>query len=73
MQDLESNTIGVKETLAKAKPKSKKEQTPPTSIKPIQLKIPEASRNEFKAYAAMRGLTMNALFLDMFAEYKENN
>ena len=48
-------------------------QDPPSSIKPIQLKIPEDKKNEFKAYAAMRGRSMNALFLDMFEEYKEKH
>ena len=67
------NTIDLEETIAKAKPKAAIEQTPPSSIVPIQLKIPEARRNEFKAYAAMRGRTMNALFLDMFEEYKEKH
>ena len=49
------------------------QQAAPDAIKPIQLKIPESSKNEFKAYAAMRGLAMNELFLQMFDEYKENN
>ena len=49
------------------------EQAAPDAIKPIQLKIPESSKNEFKAYAAMRGLAMNDLFLQMFDEYKVNN
>ena len=66
-------TIDLEEAIAKAKPKAATEQTPPNSIVPIQLKIPEARRNEFKAYAAMRGRTMNALFLDMFEEYKDKH
>jgi hypothetical protein len=55
------------------KPTKSIEQAAPDAIKPIQLKIPESSKNEFKAYAAMRGLAMNDLFLQMFDEYKENN
>ena len=67
------NTIDLEDAIAKATPKGATEQAPPSSIVPIQLKVPEASRNEFKAYAAMRGRTMNALFLDMFEEYKEKH
>jgi len=52
------------------KPKAATEQTPPDAIAPLQLKIPSSSKNEFKAYAAMRGKNMNTLFLEMFAEYK---
>ena len=63
----------VAETVSVAKPKKSIEQTPPDAIKPIQLKIPESSKNEFKAYAAMRGLAMNDLFLQMFNEYKEKH
>ena len=55
------------------KPIKSTQQAAPDAIKPIQLKIPESSKNEFKAYAAMRGLAMNELFLQMFDEYKENN
>ena len=55
------------------KPLKSIEQAAPDAIKPIQLKIPESSKNEFKAYAAMRGLAMNDLFLQMFEEYKVNN
>ena len=47
------------------------DQVPPDSIKPLQLKIPETAKNEFKAYAAIKGQSMNALFLEMFAEHKE--
>lgn len=63
----------VVKTIAKAKPKAPTEQIPPDAIKPLQLKIPEGKKNEFKAYAAMRGRSMNALFLDMFDEYKEKH
>jgi hypothetical protein len=56
-----------------ARPKKPTEQAPPDAIKPLQLKIPEGKKNEFKAYAAMHGLSMNALFLDMFEEYKEKH
>ncbi len=49
------------------------EQTPPDSIRPLQLKIPETKKNEFKAYAAIRGQTMNVLFLEMFKEYREKH
>jgi hypothetical protein len=63
----------IEKVIVNAKPSAPTEQTPPDAIKPIQLKIPESSKNEFKAYAAMRGRSMNALFLDMFAEYKEKH
>jgi len=46
------------------------EQTPPDSIKPLQLKLPENKKNEYKAFAAIRGRSMNDLFLEMFEEYK---
>lgn len=61
------------ETVALATPKKPTDQTPPETIKPLQLKIPETRKNEFKAYAALRGRSMNALFLDMFDEYKEKH
>ena len=48
-------------------------QTPPDAIKPLQLKIPESAKNEFKAYAAIHGKSMNTLFLEMFSEHKENH
>lgn len=60
-------------TVNEAKPKKSIEQTPPDAIKPLQLKIPESSKNEFKAYAAMRGIHMNDLFLQIFNEYKESH
>ena len=48
-------------------------QTPPDAIKPLQLKIPESSKNEFKAYASIHGKTMAHMFLDMFEEHKQNH
>lgn len=59
--------------IKKPLPKATKaiEQIPPEAIKPLQLKIPEAAKNEFKAYAAMRGKSMNTLFLEMFEAHKE--
>jgi hypothetical protein len=68
-----SNTQSVGKAVAQAKPKAPTEQTPPDEIAPLQLKIPKYKRNEFKAYAAMRGIPMNDLFLDMFELYKQNN
>lgn len=65
--------VSTVKTVEKARSKIPTEQTPPDAIKPLQLKIPESKKNEFKAYAAMRGRSMNALFLDMFDEYKSNN
>lgn len=61
------------ETTVKIPTKSNKatDQVPPDSIKPLQLKIPETAKNEFKAYAAIKGQSMNTLFLEMFAEHKE--
>lgn len=55
--------------------KSKKAtgQTPPDAIIPLQIKIPETVKNEFKAMASIRGQSMNALFLEMFEEYKESH
>ena len=64
---------GINKTIADAKPIKPVEQTPPDSIKPLQLKVPESKKNEFKAYAAMRGRSMNALFLDMFEEHKNKH
>jgi hypothetical protein len=63
----------VQEVVAQAKPKAPTDQSPPNEIVPLQLKIPTGKRNEFKAYAAMRGHSMNALFLEMFEQYKQNN
>lgn len=59
-----------KKLVEAARPTNPTSQTPPDAIKPLQLKIPEGKKNEFKAYAAMHGRSMNALFLDMFEEYK---
>ena len=39
-------------------------------IKPLQLKIPESKKNEFKAFSAMQGQSMNVVFLEMFEFYK---
>ncbi len=61
----------VKKTRARKKVNAT-EQIPPDSVVPLQLKIPEPTKNEFKACASMKGQSMNALFLEMFAEYKEN-
>lgn len=55
------------------KPKMPTAQTPPNSIVPLQLKIPESQKCEFKAFAAMTGKPMNALFLEMFEEYRRNH
>lgn len=55
------------------KPKAATEQTPPDSIAPLQVKIPEHVKNEFKAFAAMRGKSMNTLFVEMFEEYKQKH
>jgi len=49
------------------------EQTPPNAVKPLQLKLPEITKNEFKAFAAIRGRPMNELFLEMFEEYKKKH
>lgn len=55
------------------KPTAAVEQTPPGSIKPLQLKLPEQTKNEFKAYAGIRGKSMKVLFMEIFDEYKENH
>ena len=72
-QEISKNIIDIDNVIKKAKPKAATDQIPPDSIKPIQLKIPEIKKNEFKAYAAMRGRSMNDLFLEMFEEYKQNH
>lgn len=55
------------------KPTAAVEQAPPNSIKPLQLKLPEQTKNEFKAFAGIRGKSMKVLFMEMFDEYKENH
>ena len=55
------------------KPKGATEQSPPDAVKPLQLKLPEHKKNEYKAFAAIRGIAMNDLFLEMFEEYKEKH
>ncbi len=49
------------------------EQTPPNTVKPTLFNLPEIVKNDFKAVASLRGMTMTALFLEMFEEYKKNN
>lgn len=39
--------------------------------KSIQLRFPEEKKNEIKAFAAARGLTIHQLVLDMFEAYKK--
>jgi len=63
----------ISSTVAKAAPKAPTEQSPPSAIVPLQLKIPESAKKEFKAYAALRGQPMNSLFLEMFEEYKNKH
>ena len=65
--------IVAKEAINKIASLAPTEQAPPDVIKPLQLKIPESKKNEFKAYAAMRGRSMNSLFLEMFEKYKEED
>ena len=65
--------VSTVKTVEKAMSRIPTDQVPPDAIKPLQLKIPESKKNEFKAYAAMSGRSMNALFLDMFDQYKSNN
>lgn len=69
----DDNVQPISEKVEKAKPKKPTEQPAPDAIKPLQLKIPETKKNDFKAYAAQRGKTMNALFLEMFEEYKDKH
>ena len=38
-------------------------QTPPDTIIPLQIKIPETVKNEFKAMASVRGQSMNVLLV----------
>jgi len=68
-----STTKEIKKRPATPKPIAAIEQTPPDSIKPLQLKLPEQTKNEFKAYAGIRGKSMKNLFIEMFEEYKENH
>lgn len=49
------------------------DQTPPNTVVPLQLKINGQLRNEFKAYAAINGKSMNKLFVEMYQEYLENH
>ena len=63
----------IKKIIARAMPKAPIDQPPPNEIVPLQLKIPTGKKNEFKAYAAIRGHSMNELFLEMFEQYKQNN
>jgi len=39
--------------------------------KAIQLRFPEEKKNEIKAFASARGLTIHQLVLDMFEAYKK--
>ncbi len=39
-------------------------------LKSIQVKFPESKKNEIKAFASARGLTIHQLVLDMFEAYK---
>ncbi len=68
-----SETAVIEKVIEKAAPKSPVEQVPPDEITPLQLKIPKAKKHEFKAYAAMRGTSMNALFVEMFDEYQRTH
>ena len=68
-----TNKKAVKKEIVTTKPTAAIEQTPPDSIKPLQLKLPELTKNEFKAYAGIRGISMKKLFIQMFEEYKENH
>lgn len=63
----------IKNKTVTPKPTAAVEQAPPGSIKPLQLKLPEQTKNEFKAYAGIRGKSMKVLFMEMFDEYKENH
>ncbi len=49
------------------------DRVPPNSVVPLQLKIDGQLRNEFKAYAAINGKSMNKLFVEMYTEYLENH
>ena len=70
-EEVAAKAAPIADQVAAAKPIKPTEQTPPDAIKPLQLKIPESKRNEFKAFAAMRGKSMNTLFIEMFEEYKK--
>lgn len=70
---LDPNTIDLEEAISKAAPKAATEQTPPSSLVLMQIRVPESARNEFKAYASMRSKSMNVLFLEMFEEFKTRN
>lgn len=61
-------------TVSNAKTRIKVTDTPaPDEIKPLQLKIPAAQKNDFKAFAALRGRNMNDMFIEMYTEYKEKH
>ena len=57
-------------TEPKKKPNAMTAQTPPSAIKPLQLKIPATVKNDFKAYAALHGKSMSEMFLEIFEEHK---
>lgn len=63
----------VAKTVVHLNPKTATGQIPPDAIKPLQLKIPESAKNEFKAYAAMHSKSMAAMFLEMFEEHKQTH
>jgi len=49
------------------------EKPSPTDEKPIQFKVDQATQIEFKSYATSKGMSMKALFLDIYEEYKRNH
>ena len=45
----------------------------PTSIKPIQFKIPAHMHQEIKLYSVENNISMTDLFIDMYREYRKKH
>lgn len=48
------------------------EKTPPTELTPMNFKVPTEFHREFKAYAAIRGMSMVELLQEGFRLVKEH-
>ena len=49
------------------------EKTPPTDLTPMNFKVPDEFHREFKAYAALRGVSMVELLQEGFRLIKEHH
>jgi hypothetical protein len=61
------------EKVQSIRPSSPVDQPAPGNIKPLQLKVEDSVKAEYKAYCAMKDITMSAMFVEMFEQYKENH